>query len=258
MRYRFCLILTFLALTLGWCLSVSSDDTTDTLLEPVVSIEWESSPESALSRVLGMVGFDTVKATRSRTILSQMASVSSIRDTVTPFLADSVNASRVYLVEVECLWPPAQEDDSTTYVSKRYDMRAIVDSATGRLYEVRLVKVDNEEPVNLPSSSETEGFMTGHYNQRLTGFPQLPPKLSLLGATKLAISKGVLVGPVESGDLIVARYVMYQSDLIEGIVPVWEIYSYGPIDLGHGPLGHLRNVISSNTGEAMCRTSNLP
>lgn len=261
MKYNRMVLPLFLGLLLFYYNSYASDDSLDigqTSADLAADSLWRPSAVSAVNRVLQMIGIDEGRSARSTSILSTDTVVKNIHDSTTPFLSGSVNASRVYAVELRCYWPPVSKDNSPSGTSELYATRAIIDSATGRLYEIRLSNMDSKETPALTPSAITERTMKAMDNQRLVGFPLQPPTLSLLDAVASARSRGVPIGPVESADLIVARYVLFQSDRTSGVVAAWEIYCYAPIDFGHGPIGHLRNVLDANTGEAVCRTSNMP
>ena len=146
-----------------------------------------------------------------------------VTDHNTPFLSDKTNQTEAWSVELSGSKPILQLEDSrvkNTYIKK---LTLLIDSASGDL-----LSVVSEWPADIPPiapepTAESAERQIRAIGQRYEGFPDQPPRATLLDALEAAASRGY---PVQDAKQIIARYVLYTRPNYKRR-PVWVIQLRG-------------------------------
>ncbi len=146
-----------------------------------------------------------------------------LADHNTPFLSDETSKAEGWSIELSAIKPLIKFGDSRVENEHIKNLTVLIDSASGHLLEIV-----SEWPADIPpiapeptaESAERQLRATG---QRYEGFPDQPPRATLLDALEAAASRGY---PVKGAKQIIARYVLLTRPNYSRR-PVWMIQLRG-------------------------------
>ncbi len=225
-----------------------------------------TTAEEAVERALAYTGFDKLEDL-DLTDRREMACLTVARDSTTPFLSDSINGRTVWQVDVQDVILDLDWAKPDVVLKYPKDVRVTIDSATGRLFEIRLLKSGDEyDPSYTIPADTSEKQIRSLNGEVFLGFPIDTPGMTFLEV----LNVGDLCGSPLTAGLTVGHYVVhyvFRSDTL----PAWTIdthtlqpgseTSYVPArgpNLGSYPWQgrcHIvsRSVVDAMTGELIHR-----
>jgi len=177
-----------------------------------------TTAEEAVERALAYTGFDKLEGldTKDRW---EMARLTIARDSTTPFLSDSINGRTVWQVDVQDVILDLDWAKPDVVLKYPKDVRVTIDSATGRLFEIRLLNSGDEYNPGYTIPADTSEKQIRSLNgEKFLGFPIDAPGMTFLEVLNV---RGLCGSPLTAG-LMVGHYVVhyvFRSDTL----PAWTI-----------------------------------
>ena len=232
-------------------LTVVSSSIASELTSPI------DTPKDAISQTFTYIGVDK-KLQIIKEISDPVVTLLTMAESLTPFLSSTVIGRKAWKLDFEKLIFSAKGYELLQSEIRPMTMTVIVDSATGRLFKVSLVVInDSGLAIEKPSDSSAEKQLAAA-REIIIGFPDANPAISFLEALKKCY------GDFLSAREIEADYIQH-SHLQSPTRDVWSIHLYGlpprPVrpgsDIPVEQRNHMRTVIDANTGQILFST-NLP
>lgn len=232
----------------------------------------------AYQKAMVYTGFDRL-ATVPEKAGDDMVRAVVKNDTITPFLADSINGRTVWRIELTNIILDLAYSDAEEEAKYPKDITIDLDSATGRFFELR-IRNHGEMPDSLydyPADKAAREIKSVG-GERYVGIPADMPKLTFLDVLNTneywgspLTSKFTTVRYVLSSKVLCSRYTSEMRDEIiaanpgkdyvdifaSDTVAAWAFHMHGFPPINGPGQTHWRNVIDANTGEARV-TVNLP
>jgi hypothetical protein len=200
-----------------------------------------TTADAAIARALAYTGFDELE-TCSRANAENTARLVTIRDSTTPFLADSIDGQRAWVVTFSDLAVTGGDFLATFVIT--------IDAQTGRLFKiVRRIPGFDESYWHIPSAVDI-GLQAINSKGEYLGFPVEDPHIDFLQALKTVAPCRALLA-----EQLTALYVMHPRG--GSPRPVWVLSMLGvstPLyddnpDAPYYLRGTCRVLIDANTGE---------
>ena len=200
--------------------SINSVGATETTLADSTGREYQiTTPEEAVAKALDVTGFDRLKGIDTAAAKLSATLVTMV-DSTTPFLADSINGRKVWRVEFKNVILDLKNVSSEISESHPRDFVVYVDPELGGLLKVVSQVAGYDEAVwRKPSAELAEKQLLGH-RERYLGFPKEKPPVSFVDALD-AVRKNPILAQE-----IVGLHVMH-SHLDKDPRLVWDIHLYG-------------------------------
>jgi hypothetical protein len=174
-------------------------------------------------------------------------------DSMTPFLADSINGHQMWRVEFKGISVSQQGDSVRTTGGHPRDFVVYIDpDQPGFVKVVSQVAGYDEAAWHKPRAADGEKQLLRR-GEKYVGLPTSGPSVGFLDAMRVAMSYS------DKAEEVVGVYVLF-SHLGKDPLPVWDIHMYGvPASswaIRQGPLptyktNHMRTIINAVTGEVL-------
>ena len=165
------------------------------------------------------------------------------RDSITPFLADSVDGRTVWQVEIPNVILELEAWDPESALQHPKDFVILLDSASGRLMSIRFWD-SGKRPTDIreaPAKSAEDQMQMRR--ERYLNFPTEAPSLSLLD-----VLDGKVFGSALTCRLASVWYVNHTMRGHEEVRPVWIVHLHGFAPF-RGGITHMRTVVDAVTGK---------
>lgn len=233
-RYTIVFIIALLICVAGTAVSADPPSKTVTAI---------TSATEAVETALAYTGFSEL----SQLKLSppeELATLIVARDSITPFLADSVDGRTVWQVEIPNVILELDAWGLESALEHPKDFVILLDSATGRLMSIRFWD-SGKRPTDIREapSQMAESQMLFRSQERYLGFPSEAPSLSLL-----EVLDGKVFGSALTCKLGTVWYVYHTKRGSVETRPVWIVHLHGFAPF-RGNITHMRTVVDAVTGE---------
>ncbi len=253
----------------GWgCLLVLSQMTA---AEDVVGVGPQdgaaiTSPEQAVAKVLAYTGLDKMKDFRAGSP-EEIVTLVTVRDSTTPFLSDSIDGRRCWLVTFEDVWLHLDSTRIGQELDRPKTFWVYLDSLTGRFLKARFrIKGDTTTLFREPTAKEATELISA-LGEKYHSIPATVPTFTLWEALRECAFHPLLAKE------IIIHYVVYSRnmsanprlDLKPKIKPspAWAIYMRGmPPQTAQGGVDYYmvsnrRTVVDASRGYKYI-TCNIP
>lgn len=233
-RYTIVFIIALLICVAGTAVSAAPPSKTLTAI---------TSATEAVETALAYTGFSELSQLKLGPP-EELATLIVARDSITPFLADSVDGRTVWRVEIPNVILELDAWDPETAQQHPKDFVILLDSASGRLMSIRFWD-SGKRPTDIREapSKMAEDQMQLRLREKYLGFPTEVPPLSLL-----QVLDGSVFGSALTCRLGTVQYVYQTMRGREEVRPVWVVHLHGFAPF-RGNITHMRTVVDAVTGE---------
>ena len=210
--------------------------------EPLADDRAIRSSDEAVKRALEYTGFDEMEGFTLPSNPAEIAQVVTMVDSLTPFLTDSIDGRRAWLVTLQDVQlhfgPPVAKRD----IYPAFDFRIYIDSTNGvllRMYSRSKQPRSNNYMPRAPLAT-AEHQLRNMSGEVYYGFAPFPPRMTFVEAIHRGISPPFFTA--SEADMLYIRHSLKGEP-----GPAWVIHLYGCYPDPHG-IDHMRNVINAITG----------